>query len=134
MSPKFFSKKSKLDPQISPKVFKFSKMAILRYWKYPIFVPKVYKIIKLRQLFLSKCPENNFNIFTLMDVCVSLIFFLNSKTNGGKSPAKITKSTKLRQFFDVNFERFKMGFWKIFQRKILHFIILFPFLTFFLLN
>ena len=33
-----------------------------------------------------------------MDFCVSLIFFLNSKKTGGKSPAKITKSAKLRQF------------------------------------
>ena len=33
-----------------------------------------------------------------MYFCVSLIFFLNSKKTGEKSPAKITKSTKLRQF------------------------------------
>ena len=33
-----------------------------------------------------------------MDFCVSLIIFVNSKKNGEKSPAKITKSTKLRQF------------------------------------
>ena len=62
-------------------------------------MPKVYKIKKLKQMFLSKCPENNFKIFHFDRFCVSLILFLNSKKKRGKSPAKITKSTTLRKFF-----------------------------------
>jgi hypothetical protein len=61
-------------------------------------VPKVYKIKKLRQLFLSKCPQNNFKIFYSDGFLRFFDIFLNSKKNGEKSPAKITKSTKLRQF------------------------------------
>ena len=77
----------------------FQKIAILRKWKYPIFVPKVYKIIKLRQLFLSKCPQNKFKIFTLMDFCVSLIFFL--KENPYVFPRFRDKSTCCSEFDSV---------------------------------
>ncbi len=77
---------------------KIQKMVILRKWKYPIFVPKVYKIKKLRQLFLSKCPQNNFKILYFDGFLRFFDIFLKFKKNGEKSPAKITKSTKLRQF------------------------------------
>ena len=61
-------------------------------------MPKVHKIKKLRQLFLSKCPENNFKTFHF-DVFLHFFdFFLKFKKNEEKIPAKITKCTKLRQF------------------------------------
>ena len=66
-----------------------------------------------------------------MDFCVSLIIFVNSKKNGGKSPAKITKSTKLRQFFMSILKGLNDFLKNIPEKKYLHFIILFPFLTFF---
>ena len=74
-----FFKKSKLDPQFSPKVSKFSKNGH--------FAPKM---------------------------------------------AKIAKSTKIKQIFYVNFERFKMVFWKIFQRRKIFILVFFShFLLFF---
>ena len=58
--------------------------------------------------------------------------FLKFKKNGGKSPAKITKSTKLRQFL-MSILKGLNGFLKnIPEKKYLQFIIIFPFLTFFL--
>ena len=48
----------------------------------PIFVPKVYKIKKLSQLFLSKYWEKSFKFFTPIDFCDSLIFFLKFKKTG----------------------------------------------------
>ena len=48
LSPKFFSKKSKLDPQLCPKVFKFKKNGH--------FAPKMAKIAKkskIKQIFMS---------------------------------------------------------------------------------
>ena len=63
LSPNCFSKNQNWILKSPPKFSNFQKMAILRKWKYPIFLPKVYKIKKLRQLFLSKCLENNFKTF-----------------------------------------------------------------------
>ena len=68
-----------------------------------------------------------------MDFCVSLIFFLNSKKNGEKSPAKITKSTKLRQFVMSILKGLNSFLKNILEKKNLHFIILYLFLNFFLL-
>ena len=74
--------------------------------------------------------------FTLMDFCVSLIFFLNSKKKRGKKSGQNHKKYKIETIFDVNFERFKMVFWKIFQRRIffillffLHFLLFFCFMN-----
>ena len=69
-----------------------------------------------------------------MDFCVSLIFFLNSKKKRGKKSGQNHKKYKIETIFDVNFEKFKMVFWKIFQRrKIFIFSFLLHFLLFFLL-
>ena len=98
LSPKCFSKNHNWIRKSRPKFSNFPKMAILREWKYPIFVPKVYKIIKLRQLFI-KMSANNFKILHSDGFLRFFDIFLEFKKNGGKSPAKITKSAKLRQFF-----------------------------------
>ena len=91
LSPKFFSKNQNWILKSRPKFSNFQKMAILRKWKYPIFVLKVYKIKKLRQLFLSKCPDGFLRFF-------DIFLKFKKKKNGEKSPAKVIKSTKLRQF------------------------------------
>lgn len=116
-SPKFFSKNQNWIPKSRPKFSNFQKMAILRKWKYPIFVPKVYKIIKLRQLFLSKCPQNNFKIFHSDGFLRFFDIFLKFKKKRGKKSGQNHKKYKIETIFDVNFERFKMVFWKIFQRR-----------------
>ena len=92
LSPKFFSKNQNRILKSRPKFSNFQKMAILRKWKYPIFVPKVYKIIKLRQLFLSKCPQNNFKTFH-SDGFLRLfdIFLKFKKKTGGKVRPKSQK-------------------------------------------
>ena len=71
--------------------------------------------------------EKNFKIFQSDGFLRFFDIFLKLKRNGEKSPAKITRSTKLRQFWKI-----QNGFLKnISEKKYLHFIILFPFLTFF---
>ena len=96
-------------------------------------MPKVYKIKKLRQLFLSKCPENNFKNFhsdgfsRFFDICLKF-----KKKNKGKKSGQNHKKYKIETIFDVNFERFKMVFWKIFQRRnIFILLFFFHFLLFF---
>ena len=132
LSPKFFSKNQNRILKSRPKFSNFQKMAILRKWKYPIFVPKVHKIKKLRQLFLSKCPENNFKTFHF-DVFLHFFdFFLKFKKKRGKNSGQNHKMYKIETIFDFNFERFKMVFWKIFQRrKIFILLFFFHFLLFF---
>ena len=67
-----------------------------------------------------------------MDFCVSLIFFLNSKNKRGEKSGQNHKKYKIETIFDVNFERFKMVFWKIFQRgKIIILLFFLHFLLFF---
>ena len=71
--------------------------------------------------------------FTLIDFCVSLMFFLNSNKKNGK---KVRPKSQKVQHWD----NFLCQFWKVQnsflknipEKKYLYFIIIFPFLTFFL--
>ena len=132
LSPKFFSKNQNWILKSRPKFSNFQKMAILRKWKYPIFVLKVYKIKKLRQLFLSKCPENNFKFLQSDGFLRFFDIFLKFKKKRWKKSGQNHKKYKIETISDVNFERFKIVFWKIFQRKkIFILLFFFHFLLFF---
>ena len=134
-SPKFFSKNQNWILKSRPKFSNFQKTVILRKWKYPIFVHKVYKIIKLRQLFLSRCPQNNFKIFHYYGFLRFFDIFLKFKKKRGGKSGQNHKKYKIETIFYVNFERFEIVFWKIFQRKnIFILLFFFHFLPFFLLN
>ena len=99
-------------------------------------MPKVYKIIKLRQLFLSKCLQNNFKTFQSDGFLRFFDNFRKFKKKRGKKSGQNHKKYKIETIFDVNFEKFKMVFWKIFQRKkifillfFLHFLLFFCFMN-----
>ena len=114
LSPKFFSKNQNWILKSRPKFSNFQKMAILRKWKYPIFVPKVHKIT----IFLSKCPENNFKTFHFDGFLRFFDIFLKLKKKQGKKSGQNHKKYKIETIFDVNFERFKMVFEKYSREEI----------------
>ena len=58
-------------------------------------MPKVYKIIKLRQLFLSKCPQNNFKILYFDGFLRFFDIFLKFKKKRGKKSGQNHKKYKI---------------------------------------
>ena len=123
-----FSKKIKIGSSNLTQSFQ-----IFKKWRFcgsennPFLCLKSTKSKNWNKFFYQNVWKTISNFFTLIDFCVSLIFFLNSKKNGEKVRPKSQKV----QHWD-NFERFKMVFWKIFQRRnIFTLLFFFHFLLFF---